>query len=177
MNKKELVPGVWVHCIDAPICHGPKGEILEDANVGTLGLLVTDLRQHASRGHSTAIAQFYGLLNSGLILTQHIFRGLQRPLLTAGDNGADKNKLIYSRKPSFDYRWSGTGTTGSLEQIEAPKSAVFVVFVSPNTRHRERFPSIDGWINHWTWIDEDDVLPQAPVGWVDRFEDKVWTRK
>ena len=107
---------------------------------------------------------------------RHVFVGLQRPLLTDGDETADAEKLAYSRKPAFDYAWRGSKFDGNLEQLDAPPSAVFTVLVSPNVKHRKDFPMVDGWINHWTWVAEDPVLPEAPVGWVDRYEAKLWTR-
>ena len=167
---------MYAHCFDAYVFHDAAGKRLSAPKLGTLALLVTDLRAFANRGQSTAIAQFYGLLELGLIQAKHVFVGLQRPLLTDGDNAADAEKLAYVRKPPFDYLWVGSKFAGNLTEVDAPAKAVFAVLVTPNVKHRTDFPSVDGWINHWTWIDEDPVLPEAPVGWVDRYEAKLWTR-
>lgn len=174
---KEIKPGVFAHCFDAFVFHDHEGRRLSSLKAGTLALLVSDLRAFALRGQATAIAQFYGLLDRGsLMLTKHVFAGLQRPLLTDGNHGADAEKLVYSRKPSFDYLWSGSKHNGNVQQVDAPSSAVFTVLVSPNVKHRTDYPTVDGWINYWTWVDEDPVLPEAPVGWVDRYDSKLWTR-
>ncbi|WP_291996725.1 hypothetical protein [Candidatus Accumulibacter sp. ACC012] len=174
--KRELKPGIHAHCFEAYVFHDTAGKRLATPKVGNLALLVTDLRAIASRGQSTAIAQFYGLLCGGMILTKHVFVGLQRPLLTDGNNGADAEKLVYTRKPECDYLWAGTKHDGDYERIGAPPSSVFTVLVSPNVKHRADFPDVDGWINYWTWVEEDSFLPEAPVDWVDRYEARLWTR-
>ena len=172
----ELKVGVMGHNIAAKVCWDHQGVPLADAVDGNLGLLASDLRQHVIRGHSTAIAQFYGLLSTGMESTQHIFQGLQRPLRTDGNNAGDVEKFIYSRKPSFDFIWEGTKYEGTPRRRLAPPSTVFVVYVSANIKHRADFPNIDGWINHWTWVQEDSVLSQAPIGWVERYDRRIWTR-
>lgn len=144
--------------------------------LGTLGVLKSDLSAVASRGQATAIAQLYGLVLPGLRLTEHVFRGLARPLFTDGSPNGDAGKLVYSRVPAFDCLWNGGKFDGRLENVPPPTGAVFAVFVSPNVRHQDEFPAIDGWINHWAWIDEDKGLRGAPVGWVDRFDKRIWTR-
>lgn len=147
-----------------------------DPTEGILGLLCEDLRAWAKRGDSTEIAQFYKLVLPGTILARHVFRGLDRPLLADGDCDADKKKLIYSRKPAYDYVWSG-GPQGAPLQLDAPIGKVFVVYVTPNVKHKDLYPEIAGWIDRWVWIDEDAGLPEATEGWVDRYEEKFWTRE
>jgi hypothetical protein len=110
-----------------------------------------------------------------LILTRHIFEGLERPLHCDGSQTGDSTKLVYTRKPTRDVEWSGGKHGGPIERA-APKGCVFGVIVSPNARHREQYPPIDGWINHWAWADEDTGLPEAPIDWVDRYTAKLWTR-
>ena len=144
---------------------------------GLFGLLSSDFRIRANRGLSISIAQFYGLVIPGTILTKHIFRGLKRPMFTDGDQQADKSRLAYSRKPAFDCAWNGDPQNGNVEQVDAPQSAVFVVYASVNTgKHKNDYPDIDGWINHWTWVEEDSALEEAPLDWPTRFEKKLFTR-
>ena len=89
-----------------------------------LGLLADDLKKLGERHLATAIAQFYMLVCPGLILAKHIFRGLERPLYCDGDMEADGNKLIYSRKPSFDYEWSGGPNGQEIQRDEIGRAHV-----------------------------------------------------
>ena len=120
--------------------------------VGRLALLCKDLQAYGKRGEATAIAQFYGLVLPGMILTKHVFKGLRRPLLTDGDRSADKAMLVYTRSPSYDYIWVGEAD-GHIEQVNAPKGKVFAVITRPNNqKHVDSFPDVDSWINAWCWI-------------------------
>lgn len=161
----------WYFLIDAKYVKGD-GEVADVKLV----LLADDLKKLGERHLATAIAQFYKLVCPGLILTKHIFRGLERPLYCDGDMEADVNKLIYSRKPSFDYEWSG-GSNGQEIQRDAPENSVFVVIVSPNINHQKEFPEVAGWIDHWNWVKQDNGLSEAPINWVDRYETKLWSQE
>jgi hypothetical protein len=138
-------------------------------------LLADDLKIYGYRGQFTAIAQFYELVIPGLILAKHIFRGLERPLCCDDNMEADERKLIYTRKPQFDFEWIG-GPHGSPVRRSVPPGKVFVVIISPNEKHIETFPEIAGWIERWNWVDEDSGLSEAPTNWVDRYREKLWTR-
>lgn len=143
---------------------------------GKVGLLPKDLHLYGARGMGTAIAQFYKLVCPGLILTRHIFRGLNRDLCCDGDLESASNKLIYTRKPATDYVWAG-GAQGSPVAKAAPSGKVFGVIISPrHEKHADEFGEILGWIDHWSWIDEDSALSEAPIDWIDRYERKLWTR-
>jgi hypothetical protein len=167
---RQLSGGEWAYCVDAHVCNG----IENDPKVGLLAVLIGDMRRVADRGEGTALVQFDRLVRPGMIMTRHVFQGLRRPLRTDGNSDSDQNIFVYARKPSYDYSWNGIGKR--VVQHMAPASKVFSVLVSPNIRHKEQFPEVSGWINTWTWIDEDPGLPEAPIGWVDRYEKKLWTR-
>jgi hypothetical protein len=122
------------------------------------------------------MAQLFELVAPGLILTRHIFRGLQRPLYCDDDPQGDERKLIYTRRPSADYEWIG-GPQGTTVRRPAPAGHVFVVIISPNLRHREQYANVDGWIERWNWVKEDNGLAEAPVQWVDRYRQKLWSRE
>lgn len=177
VNKRDIGNGVLAHCFDAPIAHDSSGALTGKRTIGTLALLVTDLRAMAERGHTAGIAQFYGLLQNKMQMTEHIFMGLERKLYSDGNTNGSASKLVYTRKDAYDWVWNGDKTNGRPMQIAAPSGCVFAVFVSPNVRHRSAFPSVDGWINHWTWIDEDIAKPGAPENWSERFTKQVWTRE
>ena len=53
---------------------------------------------------------------------------------------------------------------------------MFGVIISPNVRHQKDFPQIVGWIERWNWIAEDPALQEAAIDWVDRYDDRLWTR-
>lgn len=164
----------WCYCVDA-LVFDLSLEETSNPSEGVLGILCSDLQAYARRGDSALIAQFFKLVLPGIILTKHVFRGLQRPLLADADNQADEKKLIYTRKPAYDYVWDDA-RSGSVMQLDAPAGGVFAVHITPNVKHREQYPEIAGWIDHWAWIEEDAGLPEAPTGWVDRYNEKLWTR-
>lgn len=171
----------WLFCVDA-FTFDQTGLVQDKptAPIGTgmLGLMCSDMHDHAERGDSTLIAQFYELVIHGTILAKHVFKGLQRPLRTDGDSKADEQMLIYTRKPTYDAVWIG-GRNGYPKRVNAPPGKVFTVIVMPNTltKHKEKYPEIAGWINHWAWVEEDQALPEASREWVDRYKIKLWTRE
>ncbi len=162
----------YLHLIDAQIFNTESSEVRD----GVFGLCISDLGQYVNRGQATAIAQFYKLVIPGLILTRHIFRGLERPLRCDDNMKGDESKLIYTRKPVRDYIWTG-GVQGGAQESSAPMGCVFNVIISPNIKHKEKYPEVDGWVERWYWVEEDSGLPEAPSNWVDRFKEKLYTRK
>jgi hypothetical protein len=129
-----------------------------------------------ARGQNTSVAQLQSLLLPGLPLTRHVFEGLRRPLLCDGARDGDRKKLIYSRKPALDVIVEGSPAHGLRTiQRQPPDSRVFCVIVSPNDHHRDEFPDVDGWLDHWSWVKEDVGLPEAPQNWIDRYDRKVFT--
>jgi hypothetical protein len=129
-----------------------------------------------ARKQFSAIAQLYDLVMPGLILSSHLFQGLNRNLYCDGGFDGDENKFVFSRKPAYDYYWSG-GRNGQPEKRIAPTRQVFVTVVSKNVTHQDQFPGVSGWIERWNWVDEDSVLNEAPVNWVDRYKTKVWSKE
>lgn len=145
---------------------------------GKLGILCDDLKVLWNRGLGVQIAQLYELVIPGLILSRHVFQGLRRRLYCDGCGEADKHKLIYTRAPAFDVTIAPGHIPGDPEVVKRgrPPGEVFVVIVSPNVRHREAFPGIDGWLEHWSWVAEDSGLSEAPINWVDRYDKKLFSR-
>jgi len=161
--------------IDGELVYLIEGLAFENDQPGPrlYGLFQSDLGRYVQRGQMTAIAQFFKLVGNGLIVTRHIFYGLNRPLFDDDNMKADQEKIIHSRKPPRDYRWK---TRYELEQISAPPGKVFVTIVSKNVKHNSRFPMVYGWVDRWNWVEEDIGLPEAPINWVDRYRKKIYTR-
>jgi hypothetical protein len=139
----------------------------------TYGLFQSDLRKYADRGQSYAIAQFYSLVGNGLILTRHIFSGLNRPLCDDDCMDADQGKIVHSRKPIWDYKWKDID---KQKKISAPSGKVFVTIISKNIKHTARFTMVYGWVDWWNWVDEDEGLAEAPINWVDRYGNRLYSR-
>jgi len=147
-----------------------------EAKVVQYGLLKSDLGKYATRGQANAIAHFFTLVAPGLILTRHIFIGLERPLCSDNCMEGDKLKHIHSRKPKRDYEWQ-KGSACKVKEFDAPKDKVFVVIMSKNVKHNARFPMVYGWIERWSWVKKDKSLKEAPVNWADRYKEKIFTRE
>jgi hypothetical protein len=172
MNPYIEQNGELLLAAEAPWIDGAKRE------TGLLAIHTSSLKGLMQRGQGVAIAQLYGIVIPGLILTRHIFRGLKRPLYCDGSSDGDKTKLVYARRPAFDYVTAVNPATGLLEELKypPPTGKTFIAIVSPNA-HAAAFPQVRGWIDHWNWAEEDSVLAEAPVGWVDRYEERLFTRE
>jgi len=145
--------------------------------VGVLAVHSSSLKSRMNAGMAVSIAQLYGTVLPGIILTKYIFKGLNRPLYCDESFDGDKEKLVYVRRPTVDYIVTKNKATSAREltKLPAPAGKTFVVIVSPNT-HKNEFPSVDGWIDHWNWADEDTALAEAPTNWVDRYQERIFTR-
>jgi len=145
--------------------------------IGLYGILTEDVKVYWDRGMGVKIAQLYDLVVPGLILSKHVFQGLRRRLFCDDVPDADRRKLIYSRKPAFDVEINKGTTLGGPEVIRrvTPKNMIFFVVVSPNDKHRDLYPMLDGWLDWWGWVQEDPGLPEAPVNWLDRYDKKLFS--
>jgi hypothetical protein len=80
-------------------------------------------------GLKTSIAQFYDIVQNGLILAEHAFRGLNRPMMRGNDKNADESIVVYSWKPSYDSEWIGDPFSGKMLRLTPPNDRVFTVIV------------------------------------------------
>jgi hypothetical protein len=138
-----------------------------------LGFRSENFHRYMKFGLATSVAQYYGIVQVGLMGAQHLFRGLERPLMHDADMDADKNILIYAWRPKWDYEWEGTPWDG-LPMPKVPREKrVFVVLV-----RIEECPEFNvyGSIEKWNWIMEDPELKDAPVEWNLRYAQKLWSR-
>src|SRR5690242_127166 len=86
-----------------------------------LGLRAERLQQLVRHNLSTAVAQYYGIVQESLWEAVHAFRGLNRPLMHAQDTRADEHVVIYSWRPVSDYVWVG-GPFGGKPVAKTPAS-------------------------------------------------------
>jgi hypothetical protein len=150
------------------------GRVIE----GLAAISMDELKARMERGQRTALAQLYRLIlsDNGLLSSRHVFQGLRRFLFCDGDDGGDKEKLAYTRMPAADFEWGGDAQgRPTAIQKPAPGGKTFVVIASPNNRHREKYPEIDVWLEHWNWTQMSQDLLEAPIDWIDRYDRKIFT--
>ena len=167
-NKLYVVNNQPIYLIDGFAFEGNRQKVVQ------YGILQNDLKKYAERGQKHALGHFFSLVMNGLILTEHIFEGLQRPLCVEEDMEGDKKKYVHSRKPACDYIWDNHDNYP--KKVIAPVNQVFVVIISKNIHYIREFPEVHGWIERWSWVKEDSQLKGAPKNWVDRYDEKVFTR-
>jgi hypothetical protein len=159
--------GLYKDTVDAP---SPQDAAL----IIKFGARKEIFQEYARRGQRSAIAQYYGIVQDGLILARHAFRGLRRPLMLGGDMHADETVLVYTWRSEVDYEWAGTPQYGRPQPISPPPAGrVFVVLV------REEEPDengVFGSIEKWNWVREDPRLRHAPVDWEQRYGTRLWSR-
>lgn len=151
------------------------GRAVDGSDVVKFGILQADLIRRNDRGQISALAQLDGIVLPGLILAEHVFRGLKRPLFADGSMNADSNKLVYTWRPMWDFDWPDR--TRRPRKLPPVANSVFAVIINKNERHLEKWPKVYGWIDRWNWIYEDGYLPGAPMNWSTRYEEKVFSRE
>lgn len=159
--------GIYDDTVEAPSPNDPQSTV-------KLGVRSATIRQYRGRGLATAIAQYYGIVQDGMLSAQHAFRGLKRPLALGEDMDADRGVVVYTWRSLVDYEWQGSPHDGLPVALTPLPGRVFVVLV------REE-PGADtgrvyGSIERWNWVNQDPELPHAPVGWKLRYGEKLWSR-
>ena len=76
-----------------------------DGEAWTFGIPKADILRIRERGTWVRLVQLLNIVSPGLIVAEHIFRGLKRPLCEDEDMNADEKKLTYTWKPVYDYDW------------------------------------------------------------------------
>jgi hypothetical protein len=158
--------GHYRDVIDAPSPYDPEKSV-------KLGLTAETFSLYSGHKLATAIAEYYGIVQDGILFARHAFKGLKRPLMLDDDVHADANVVVYSWRPHLDYEWSGTPFEGTPEPKTPPPERVFVVLV------REEKPneySVFGSVEKWNWIREDSENPHAPIDWQQRYAKLLWSR-
>jgi hypothetical protein len=133
----------------------------------------------AGTGQATKCAQFYGLIQPGLMDAIHAFRGLKRPLMKGDNMHGDADIIAYSWRPQHDYIWSRSQFDGHPLQKQPPPGVILVVLVRL-FKVPEQYPglgAVEGSIEHWSWVMGDPELQFAPIDWQERYEDRLWSRE
>ncbi len=158
---------------------GPYVDIMEArapdnrALVVKLGLRQDSFSQVLHHNLLTVVAQYYGIVQDGLLSAKHAFKGLKRPLMHGEDMGADKSVIIYSWRSEVDYVWTGSRFDGNPVRKIPPPSRVFVVLVREEQQPNDY--GVFGSIEKWNWIKEDPRELNAPLEWLDRYGQKLWS--
>lgn len=162
-----------LYLVDGKRFDSNSGSVIDDK----FGITYASVKKLSDKKRRTEIAQLFSLVGDGLVLTQHIFKGLNRGLsddCDSSNNGHDRlvcswRSLIDIDCPSSDHRFIPV-------KKRAPDNSVFAVILSPNTLQADKYPDIKFWISMWNWCNEDPVLIGAPVDWVDRYTEKLWSK-
>jgi hypothetical protein len=159
--------GPYVEVVEA---RAPDNPVL----VVKLGLRDDSSSQVLHHNLRTTVAQYYGIVQDGLLNARHAFKGLKRPLMHGEDMEADKSVIIYSWRAEFDYVWTGSRFDGKPVRKSPPANRVFVVLVREEQQPNDY--GVFGSIEHWNWIKEDPELLDAPLEWPERYGQKLWSR-
>jgi hypothetical protein len=157
---------------------GPYRDVVEArsplnlALVVKLGLREDSFQQLLRNNLATAVAQYYGIVQDGLLHAVHAFQGLKRPLMHGEDMEADKSIIVYSWRSDVDFVWSGSRFSGNPVRKTPPPNRVFVVLV----REEHNDSGIFGSIERWNWVREDPIIPHAPLNWEERYATKLWSK-
>jgi len=129
-------------------------------------------------GWITPLAQFYGIVQEGLIVAEHAFRGLNRPMRYEENMEADQSIVVYAWAARNDYEWLGPPySNGEPTPKPALPGRIFVVLVrEESTKEEENGKQIMGTIEKWNWVREDGELRGAPIDWKVRYAKKLWSR-
>ena len=139
-----------------------------------LGVPRSTFQQYVDHNLATVIAQYYGIVQTGLIFAQHAFRGLKRKLLDEEGVEAEEHFVVYSWRPLADFIWVGTPHQGMPSRVvPPPRDRVFVVLARIEPPDEDQ---IEGSVERWNWVREDFELPKAPVDWTVRYGEKLWSR-
>lgn len=168
MNLQKQ-PGGHVWVAEAPNWTG------SDAPHLNIGIHPQTIIFDAGHGLSWKLGQMYGVLGPGLIMAQHVFRGLKRRMYVGEDKNAAAKNLVATWAPLRDAQLVGDRFNSVLQYVVAPTGRVFAVYIVPNEMLTE-FPDIYGWTEHWAWIAADPDMPGAPIDWKTRYDAKVWSR-
>lgn len=158
--------GSYVDVVGAPSPEDPERAV-------KFGIRAATFREYQARGLFTAVAQYYGIVQDHMGCARHLFEGLKRPLMLGDDMHADESVFIYTWRYSVDFEWHGSRQDGFPVEMVPPAGRVFAVLVR---REEPGESGCLGSIEKWNWIKEDPRVPEAPIGWAQRYEKRLWSR-
>src|SRR5205809_768208 len=106
MSREFRPIGIYADVTDAPSPIDPKRTV-------KLGVRSSTFRVYWQRRLTTAIAQYYGIVQDRMASAKHLFQGLRRPLMLEADENADQAVLVYTWRPLYDVIWGGSPFDGS----------------------------------------------------------------
>ncbi len=159
--------GIYADIVEAPSPFDPE-------NTVKLGVSNATIQQYRGRGLATAIAQYYGIVQEGLLFARHAFRGLMRPLALGEDMDADQAVVVYTWRSEVDYEWLGSPFDGHPMVMTPLSGRVFVVLVREDPGREQ---GVHGSIERWNWVNEDPDLAHAPIGYERRYSKKLWSKR
>lgn len=159
--------GIYADIVEAPSPGDPETII-------KLGVRNATIHQYRSHGLATAIAQYYGIVQDGMLAARHAFRGLKRPLALDDNIDADQAVVVYTWRSEFDYEWQGSPYDGKPLILTPLAGRVFVVLVREEPSSDE---GVYGSVERWNWVRADSLLPHAPVQWRQRYNEELWSKK
>lgn len=122
-------------------------------------------------GQKAKIAEFYGLVEPGLILATRCFKDVNRPLKYGDDLGAQDKVYVYSWRPTRNFVWVGSPWSGDIQPVNPPIDRVFVALVC---RFGDGGEDVFGTIETWNWLPADSGDRDAPERWAERYVEKLW---
>lgn len=152
-----------LYIIDGPDPNGPLG------SGATFAVAESKINELRARNRRVPLIQLFHIVEPGLILAEHIFRGLNRPLLYEADTEGDASKFVFTwrAKRDWDFADGKRFDPDGLREMPHPPGKIYAVIATPNTR--TQYETVSYWIDRWFWVDEATDLPGAPVDYKERF--------
>jgi hypothetical protein len=159
---------------------GPFLDIIDARDPGNslgavrLGVRDDTFEQVLHNNRITMVAQYYGIIQEGLMDAVHAFKGINRPLLHDGDISADDNVIAYCWRPQRDFIWVHSQFGGHPIDKDPPPMRTFVVLVREENQPNPY--DVFGSVEYWSWAAEDPNLRCAPVEHAQRYKKRLWSR-
>lgn len=160
-----------VHVIQAPLWEPARAVDRRDHLL--VALTPLSIQDRGKRGLSWQLGQLYGVVDTGLITSKLLYRGLKRGMHVGDSPDAAPHKMAATWPAPRDAQLVMERGEGRLEFKAAPAGHVFCAYISPNQMLTE-FPSVYGWLERWHWVVGDNDAPGAPIGWKERYDESVW---
>jgi len=124
-----------------------------------LGGVLPDVNNIGYHERDDSVASIY----VGLRSAHAIFRGVKRPCI---DDGVDSQVFIYILAPSFTYQYA-PGIVCAFKRVEAPKQAVYAVYVTIDGDSGEAVVLNAEWV-------KAEAESKLPLGHASRYMEVIW---